>query len=321
MKKIITEIILFLRGLRIYMTDLAHYMRYSNISMQNETESKLLCTLIASYHIIEKGLSMPDRRLGFGRDALIQLIGKCKKYMALYGNNNVQVRYALGIIKEYDVIHKQSNFKLDKELQSVIDDILCNQDIEPAEQLLISSDEFFSNKLASFDKFSASRHSTRHFGGKISIDTIKEALKLAQNAPSACNKQPILSYVVEDSTKVKEILDMQQGNRGFGHLIDKLIVITTRYAGCLRYEDRFYPFIDAGIYCMNLLYALHFKEIGAIPLIWLDSSERNERLLSIIHANSEEIPCLIIGIGKVAEHVICATSPRKDLNEIVKIVE
>ena len=315
----VRTITLFIKGIFIYLYDLWFFVKNSNINFTSNSEAKLLSTLIASYHIVEKGLSMPNRRLGFGKEALKSLISKCNTYEQKYGCNNEQFQYAISIIKEYHDLHEENHFNLEKELQESINNILAKHDVPAAKQIEMSKEDFFASSAESFDKFSLSRHSMRHFSGSVELNRILDSLELAKHAPSACNKQIIKSYIITKSDMVQTILDMQQGNRGFGHLIDKVIVITTRYCGCTRYSDRFYPFVDAGIYTMNLLYALHYNQIGAIPLVWLSTRDRDHILRQHIGADMDEIPCLIVGIGEVANHIVCATSPRKNINETVII--
>lgn len=319
-KKAYRVLLLLLTGMGVYWRDLIFYIRHSNITYSNDTEPKLQSTLTASYHIIEKGLAMPDRRLGFGTVALMDLIGKCQLYIREYGTKSMQLQYALSVVKEYDTLHKDNAFLLDQRVQAAIDDLLRGREVCPARQFEMSREEFFADAEAPFDRFSASRHSTRHFDGPVSMDAVKRALAMAQNAPSACNKQPMRVYVVDNKSVLKQLLDLQQGNRGFGHLMDKVIVVTTKYCGCLRYSDRFYPFVDAGIYGMNLLYALHFHKIGAIPLVWLSSHDRDNALRTLIGAGADEVPCLLVGIGNVADNVLCPSSPRKGVDEVMSII-
>lgn len=321
MKKYYQFLKLFVEGCMVYWHDLVFYFKNSNIRYQNETEAKLLSTLIASYHIIEKGLSMPNRRLGFGQDVLLGLVQKINSYIPIYGDSNEQLLYAVSIIKEYDILHKQNKFVLGSNVQSAIDSVLAYFDVRPAKQIENTRETFFSKTKSSFDVFSSSRHSTRHFSGPVPLEKVLEAMSLAQNAPSACNKQPMKSYIVTDKFKLKQIIGLQQGNRGFGHLIDKIIVVTTRFSGCVKYSDRFYPFVDAGIYAMNVLYSLHFYEIGAIPLVWLSTHQRDEELRGLIGAASDEMPCLLVGIGEVSEKLVSPLSPRKSLTDVVFIVQ
>lgn len=308
---------LFLQGITFYYNDFEYFRKYSNLGTKDNTEPSLRASLIANYHIIEKGLSMPNRRLGFGRDRLLLLIKYCKTYFNNYGNHP-QLEYAVSIIKEYDILHKSSNYKLDDELQRQIDGLLSVFPLAvPAKQLTLSNVDYFDKVKESFDLFSASRHSMRHFHGTIPLDQIEKAINLSKNAPSACNKQPVRVYVVSEKDKIAEILELQQGNRGFGQDIDVVIVVTTQLTGCSVYTERYMPYMDAGIFTMNLLYSLHFYKIGAIPLVWLSSKKRDNKLREIVDIPTFEIPAIIVGAGKVSENVVCAISPRLKTEEIM----
>ena len=242
----------------------------------------------------------------------------CEKYHKEFGTDS-QLSYALSIVKEYDELHKKESFKLDDELQCGIDKLLSAfPATSSAQQSIFTKADYFSKIEAPFDEFSASRHSMRHFGGDVSIEQITKAVDLAKNAPSACNKQPVRTYVVSDKDVVKQILDLQQGNRGFGQFIDKVLIVTTQFTGCTRYSERFMPFMDAGIFTMNLLYALHFNKIGAIPLVWLNSAERDKSLRCLVDIPSYEVPAIVIGVGDVSDTIVCALSPRLETNIILK---
>lgn len=306
-------------GVSYYFNDMRYFMRWSNLGSKGNSEANKRASMTATYHIIEKGLSMPNRRLGFGREKLLSLIKECQCYYDEYGMNN-QLEYAISIVKEYDELHKTQSFKLDVDLQKKIDELLSRfPQILAAHQESFTKEEFFAQSSSPFDLFSNSRHSMRHFCGEIPISEIEKAIDLAKNAPSACNKQPVRLYVVKEKGKVKNVLDLQQGNRGFGENIDKVIIITTQFTGCTRYSERYMPFMDAGIFSMNLLYALHFYHIGAIPLVWLNSKKRDSMLRNIVSIPEEEIPAIIVGVGDVSDTVICAKSPRLETKELFMV--
>ena len=308
----------WLEGFTVFSNDLLYFIKCSNLGSLNHTKDSCQESLTALYHIIEKGLSMPNRRLGFGQEKMIFLIEKCSIYYKEFGLDS-QLTYALSIIKEYDELHKKENYQLENNLQIKIDSILSDHpEINTAKQKIFTKQQYFSKCCAPFDDFSSSRHSMRHFCGQISVKKIEKSIELAKNAPSACNKQPVRIYLVSNQEIKSKILDLQQGNRGFGHNIDKVLIVTTQFSGCTRYSERYMPFIDAGIFSMNLLYSLHFYEIGAIPLVWLNSKKRDNALRRLVGISPHEVPTIMIGIGEVADEVMCANSPRLDTNWIFR---
>ena len=327
LKKILKPLYFYIRrllglfeGLKVYIGDWRYFIHNAGVlGWKVDEKDKLRACMISTYHILEKGLSMPNRRLAFGQHVLIDLIWTCHSFYEKYGKEDEQWKNALSVIKAYDILHKENNYILDEEIQRQINIVLDLADVESIKQFKFSRDEFFSKTNCPFDEFSMSRHSTRHFNGKVSIDDVIKAIELAQNAPSACNEQPTRLHLITNESLVDSIMDLQQGNRGFGNLVDKVIVLTVKYNGCNKYSWRFSPFIDSGIYTMNLLYALHFYKIGAIPLIWLNTSDRNNKLRNLVGIPDYEVPCVIVAIGKVDVESICPSSPRDNISYILKI--
>lgn len=45
----------------------------------NECKESILAHIVMACHVLEKGLTMPDMRLGFGKDNIISLINYIKK--------------------------------------------------------------------------------------------------------------------------------------------------------------------------------------------------------------------------------------------------
>ncbi len=98
-----------------------------------------------------------------------------------------------------------------------------------------------------------------------------------------------------------------------------MIVLTVKISGCVKYSDRFTPFIDCGIYTMNLLYSLHFYKIGAIPLIWPNTQDNNKFMRNLLGIPEDELPGIIIGIGGVDETNVCPASPRNSIDYVLKV--
>lgn len=269
-----------------------------------KSRSKRVFDIINDYHVIEKGMTMPERRLGFGHDALLRLIGHLKEYYALYGMDDEQVRAAFGVVKEYDDLHREAQHALAVDLQAAIDESLsvC-PDLVYAPQKEMTKVRFFSGVDLPFPQFSASRHSVRNFtGGGVSAHNLKLALELAQNAPSACNRQSVRVKLVHNKELIRKIFEVQKGNRGFGHLADKLIIITTDMSAWdLRTSKGGY--VDGGIYAMNLLYALHFFKIAACPLNSYFTPEQDKRIRAIIDIPKSESIVLLIAVEIGRAHV------------------
>lgn len=297
------------------------YSKYSSISNYN-TEKKLEGRIIADYHVIEKGLTMPNARLGFGEQRVKELIASCFQFMAKFNNTNTQFIHAVKVLLEYKDFHDNNNFDLNHELLQDINNLSVKSKITtPSKQKqIINRDNYFSQINSGFDKFSSSRLSVRDFSEHeyINDSELNKAIALAINAPSSCNRQTTKVHVISDKSKIKEILAIQGGNRGFGHLVDKLIILTSDLSFWHGVYEKSAPYVDGGIFTMNLLYSLHFQKIGACPLNCNLSPKKDKAIRRIISIPSSEIFVVMISCGIPKNEFKVPFSKRNNLATIKK---
>ena len=306
----------------LYLHDARIYVRYSNGFFCNDNKKKLLDYLIVFYHPIEKGLAMPDCRLGFGRERVEKVISLCNKYVSKYQDYPRVLIDAIEVISEYAHLHKAHNYKLDERFQKQIDDFLIRfPDVSPSSQLSYSREDFFSKSYSPFPEFASSRRSLRDYDTKVAVDenVLKSAVDLAITAPSTCNRQSVKVHMVKNKELVKQVLAMQSGNRGFGNKADKVLVITSDLQSWNVPGERFSPYIDGGIFAMNLLYALHYHRIGACPLNWSENVERNNKLHQLLRIPEHEIVIMMICCGIAPSKFKIVRSKRKSLNDILEV--
>lgn len=182
----------------------------------------------------------------------------------------------------------------------------------------MTRERYWANLDAPFETFSASRHSVRHFAGTISVDQIRNAVALANNAPSACNRQYTRVHCVSDRSVIQKCLALQNGNRGFGHLADKLLILTADLRAVWGAE-RNDIFTNAGIYLMNLCYALHKNKVAHCMLNWSVVPGKDKALRKLIDMDDAETVVVFIACGDVPEEFKLATSPRKSVEQVLKI--
>lgn len=279
-----------------YLTHLFRYYKYSNTDIYS-SETNLIAILVINYHVIEKGLTMPNFRFGFGQERVLELINNIEQYKNLnFDINNIQYRRAISVVGEYINVHKESNFKLNDKLSNAIEKFILNNKIEEEKQKDCTIDEYFSANNKNFKDFSNSRHSIRDFSDKdIPLSVIQEVADLCNNTPTPCNRQPNNLYVVADKALMAKILELQGGTRGFGHLANKLLIITSNVSVYSGVREAFEGAKSGGMYAMNLLYSLHFHGIGACTLEWgLMTKEEKFIRKSLSIPNNEEIVLMIL---------------------------
>lgn len=300
----------------------ANYRLNSLISAESSDNREfLLSEIILHYHVLEKGLSMPERRFGFGLQNMKELCMLVFIYYEKFGCNSNQIEYAVQAIQEYKRIHQEKGESIRDDVSGMIDKVLALfPDIKDNSQPSMTDEQFYSAADKDFYSFSHGRHTCRHFNGSVSTEDIVKAITLAQEtAPSACNRQSVKVKLITDKTLVANVLSLQSGNRGFGHSFDKLIILTTDMS-YWNYVTNIGGYVDGGIYLMNLLYSLFYYKIGACTLNCYFVKQNDIEACKLLKMPKTEEFVAIIGIGKIKENVVLAKSGRKNVNEILTIL-
>lgn len=277
--------------------------------------------LLVGGHIIEKGITMPNRRYGFGLGVVRMMLSLCNKYIDRYGTDSEQLLYAVDDLREYLDIHQTAKYELPVDIVKNIVEIqkLGGQDFKPVNCLDVKKSDFFK-ETSDFKDFAYSRHTSRWFNGEpVENDLITKAIDLARTAPSACNRQSIKVYVVAGEKK-EQVIGLQNGNRGFGDNIGQMLIITSNQIDWDE-EFRTSAYLDGGIFTMNLLYALHYFKICACTLNAHLNIRKQAKLRKIVGMDKAEIPVCFIAIGKPKERMRIAKSRRLSLSNILKFVE
>lgn len=325
LKKIIPKKIRhILSAIAGYYPGIIQYMRHSNHYYPLITEQKYNSRLAIAYHIIEKGLTMPDTRLGFGAsNAVPKLIQLCDGYKERFTTNSFEYTYSIRILQEYINFHQENNFSLDNNLSVEINRVIKeSEECEASKQNMFSKQFFYQDRKASFDIFCKSRHSVRNYTQKkIPLSILEECIKLANHSPSACNRQPNRTYIINNSEIISKVLSLQDGNRGFGELAQTVLVITSDISSFGSLKERNEPMLNAGLFSMTLAYALHYYEIGSCFLNWSVSEENDEALHNLIKIPDNERIALLMTCGYPPDNFKVAASPRITTDKIMRIID
>lgn len=276
-----------------------------------------LAKLMIESHTLEKGITMPNRRLGFGQDRVCSIITNCKTVIKRWGDDSVELQSALANLAQYLSIHKEAGYGLPEKIIKGIEELMPRLAIHGDNCYTVNRDNYFSG-TEDFASFARSRHSLRSFSSvPIDENKLMDAILLAQTAPSACNRQATRVKIISSEEGKKICCQMQRGNRGFGESADKWLLITTEM-GDWAYNHIQEGFTDAGIFVMNLLYALHYYNIAACTLNALFSPEEREQLRKGLGYSESEEPVCFIVIGNPTEEFMVPRSARLKVGDIIQ---
>jgi len=285
----------------------------------------MISKIILDTHVIEKGLTMPEFRFGFGQDRLLVLLGNIIGYFEAFDKSEPQLLHSLSVVDEYFEVHDSEGYAVTEELLEAISKLshVLNDheiNIKRRDQLAVSKMEFFSSVEKSFFEFSNSRSSVRNFSGDpVCFNDIEDALDLCRNTPSACNRQSVRVHLYSKKSDMEAILRVQGGNRGFGHLAGSLIIVTYESSKYFEESERNSGIVDGGMYCMNILYALHARKIAACILNAAHDGSKDLAMRKEANIPDSEVFVAMIACGYAPDKFKIATSFRYPLDSILSV--
>lgn len=307
--------------------DNIRYCRYAIIgwSCYRLRLTHLEAQIIKLYHVIEKGLCMPDFRPRFGIVRVQHLIDLMKRFVDRGGEkSNRHFVSAVICLQAYREKHKDLNIS--------VEDIILTQTIAEFSDIAksatstarggvdeVSREILFSHAQSSFADFAMSRRSCRSFEAniKVSNKSLENAIKIALHTPSVCNRQAWKVHVFHDRKAIDKLLSYQNGNVGFGHTIPCLLIVTMDLQCFDGVIERYQPWIDGGMFGMTLLLAIHHIQLGAVPLNWSVLPDADKGLRKAARIPGCESIVMLIGVGIPVQEFCIPISQRRLISEVL----
>ena len=291
--------------------DRAQFMRNAG-ALHLDRRAAACAEIVMGYHVIEKGLTMPRRRLGFGKGAVVHLVNLINAFERRFGQDS-QVTHAVGVLRAYRKLHREWPEPMPR-----LDALLAaHPDVPAADEPRVRRSDFFAAKDAPFPQFAASRHVVRHFAGPVPRETIESSVALATTAPSACNRQHARVHVFDDPALRERLFSLQGGTRGFGDTADKVIVVTSDLSSVRWGWERHDCYVNGGLFVMNLCYALHWHGVAHCILHWSVSPDKDRAAHRLLGIPDNEAIVQVIACGMPPEEFDVAASPRRPVEDIM----
>lgn len=279
--------------------------------------------LIMQSHVVEKGLSLKDVRIGFGVPKILTLLKQLRTYTERYNDQETLI-FVLSVIEAYIDFHKQHKsevnaaiLKLYSELDAKVVTKVGFENLQGG-TLHLKKRYIIDSLNSDFETFARSRHSQRQFTGvPIDISTLEKALSIAETTPSACNRQPWHTYVFTKKENIVRILDIQRGARQFKDEVSALFIVTAT-PNAFYGSEYHQHFVNGGLYAMNLLYALHSQGLGAIPLNGGLEEYKAKRIMEFCEGSEHDELIMLIAVGEMQEEFDVAKSARISYRKYTK---
>lgn len=159
--------------------------------------------------------------------------------------------------------------------------------------------------------FVRTRHSVRNYRLDASVDLglIRRIVAEASTTPSVCNRRSYRAHYFDDPAQVDAVLALQNGNRGFGHTIPGVFVVTVRRSAFVGAGERNQRWIDGGLFAMSLVWLCHAHGLGTCFLNWSQTNMHTDRLRALTDIPSTEDVITYIAVGHPSPGHRVARSP------------
>jgi nitroreductase len=286
---------------------------------------RLSSELIFQHHKLEKGLCLPpDVRRFFGVEAANETFRLMKKWRAAGLDTQSPIyRGALDVLAAWRRRMDLSppDEPLRSQLAGELDALgLTSEEAECRDRTPIALRAVPDHAFETLEALARARRSVRDFDGRpVDLTLIERAASIAQLSPSACNRQPWRLHLYDDRAAIDRLLVYQNGNRGFGHTIPLLAIVTCEHGAFFDSSERNEPALDGGLFLMSFILALQALGLSSCCLNWCVEPVVDvwgHAAAGIPH--SEKI-LTFLAIGRAREGAVTPLSARRPLEDVISL--
>jgi nitroreductase len=292
--------------------DTARYLRHEHSRNRRFSREQLRSKIIKSYHGLEKGLSLAEPRPGFGKPLALTLKSQIEDYRAAFGFDDF-LAAPVRVLEEYVRFQTTTGETL-PQLSAFLASLPRHPGMGGTEPVTAAA--ICAAAAVPLNRFLESRHSIRNFSGApVDAALLSEACTMAQLAPSACNRQGAHAHCFNTPDLVQQVITLQPGNRGFGHNAGAVIVVTGDTSAYADAGERRQALVDASLFAMTLVYALHSLGLGTCMLAWNAAPEIDDALRTAARLDDAEDIAMLIAVGHLPDTLNVPVSTRYPTGE------
>ena len=275
-------------------------------------------------HAIDKGLQLPDRRPGFGKER-IRCLFRMMATLSTRENRCGAVANTVGILRRYrrvldedlssEALPEQARKEL-REWASELDGVLSHysESICPVPE----APSYDGLSPALFERKSIRRWSDR----KVSRDTLKVMVDAALWSPASCNRQPYVFLFIEDQVKKDLVVNTATGAKGFAERAPVICMLLNDVRAYYGPCERHLVYIDTALAAGNLTLAAHELGVGTVWLNWALPDARCEQAVrDALGIKPWHAIVALIAIGYPDEASEVRASIRRSVDDVIAFDE
>lgn len=298
--------------------DCLRYLRHQGEHPGSYSRDQHLAHIAKTYHSLEKGLSLHEPRPGFGIPNAQHLIDLIEIFVRSFGTDPV-VDTAMGTLADYLHFQEGAGFSLPilRSRHEAAKHLIlrqqdgCGASGQSGGVVQTTRDQLSTIPPDSFLAFLKARHSIRDFQDKaVDADLLLRAAEMAQQSPSACNRQAGRAHCFTAPDQVRRVLSLQPGNRGFGDRAAAAVVITADVDAYSGAGERHQSVVDGALFAMTFVYGLHSLGLGSCMLAWAVSPSTDKALRKTANIPDNEEIIVLLAVGHIPEELRVPASIR-----------
>ncbi len=295
-----------------FLYDYKRYILYSAWGQDLSKKDERNYISVKIYHSLEKSLSLKDRKAEAGWENTKLLDVVCAKALDS-GDLGFQDKVGLSVLKKFS--SQLKNIDAAAKISESMGNIEIIEEVGGVK--LHGKEDFDKGLLADPESFFLSRYTLRDFSEKaLENSLVERAIRLAMKSPSACNRQAWHVYDLNAPEIISTALSCQSGNRGFGHKVKRLLVVTADLRAFVSPKERYQHWIDGGMFSMSLIWAFHSLGVASCCLNWSQDPGSDIKFRKLVPINPAHSVIMLIALGYPDEENNVCASARRPLGEV-----
>ena len=276
-------------------------------------------------HGVEKNLVKGGRKYELLERQCFGILDDMDTFLSKFNSYPVDsdiVKEVIGICKLV-MVESEGKFDCSRLVSEV--DIFCRKhglDITKGHDINILSknpNDLYWIDSSKYEDFVMTRFSVRETTNEIiSVEEIKEIVSIAQQCPSACNRQSTKVYYLVDSEQMRLLFPDPAVTKDIHNLL--IVTVNKSYYST---AEVLQAWIDGGIFLESMVMALHSHHLGACLFQCMKNTKRYTDVKKVVNIPDNEDIVAFIGYGKLKNEYKVISKHRKEINEVlvpVKIV-
>ncbi|HET6431605.1 nitroreductase family protein [Dyella sp.] len=298
--------------------DFSRYVRYGGWRAHAEHRRRDY-KAVKIYHQLEKSLSFRERRANSGWEAAGNLLRVLERRTPATAGPGYHESVGVKVLRDFAATADGGG-----DTARRVQEFLQHVRQESAEGGVIDFhlEELLAGKLEDPERFFCSRHSVRDFRpGAVPRELMRRAMKLAMRTPSVCNRQAWHVYQMDSRGTIDRALALQNGNRGFGHEVPCLLIITADLRAFDTHGERFQHWVDGGMFAMSLALALHSLGLASCFLNWSRGAREDRRLRRVVPIDPAHTVITMMAVGFASDEFKVCYSARRPIDSILTYLD